>query len=262
MSTLPASEAPDQRAAARIDLGQFHGPLDLLLHLVRTGELDITGLPVVEVVRQCDEYLRLIESIDLEAAGDHLVMAATLVHMKSRRLLPPDPLAETEVEAAMDVVPGRLAGAIEELRRAAEQLQEREAAMELVFRRPSDRIKEFAGEQGIEADLYALVNAFQAILKRIGSEPLAGRITREKVSLMERVAWLIDLLNERRRVPFRSLFEGQEDRLSCILIFLALLEVLRLRVARAFQSHHQEDILVILAEELPPVEAEETRVDA
>jgi segregation and condensation protein A len=145
MGTLPASDASDQRAAARVELGQFSGPLDLLLHLVRTGELDITGLPVAEVVRQCDEYLRLIEAIDLESAGDHLVMAATLVHMKSRRLLPPDPLAEPEIEAALEVVPGRLAGAIEELRRAAEQLQEREAAMELVFRRPSDRVR--AGER-------------------------------------------------------------------------------------------------------------------
>jgi segregation and condensation protein A len=250
------------RGPARVTLQGFSGPLDVLLHLVRTGELDITGAPVVEVVRQCDEYLRLIEDLDLESAGDHLVMAATLVHMKSRRLLPPDPEAAAEDAAEAESLVPRLQNVVQELRRAAEQLQEREAAMELVYTRPPDRIAEFAAEQGIEADLYALVHAFQEIMKRLGSEPGERRITREKVSLMERVAWLVDTLNRERRISFRSLFEGLGDRLSCILTFLALLEVLRLRVARAFQSHHEADIMVVLAEEMPATVIEESTPDA
>ena len=239
------------RGPARVTLQGFSGPLDVLLHLVRTGELDITGAPVVEVVRQCDEYLRLIEDLDLESAGDHLVMVATLVHMKSRSLLPPDPEAAAEDSAEADSLVPRLQIVVQELRRAAEQLQEREAAMELVYTRPAAHVAEFAGEQGIEADLYALVNAFQTILKRLGEEPAGHRVTREAVSLMERVAWLVDRLQREKRIAFKTLFEGQDDRLGCILIFLALLEVLRLRVARAYQSHHQSDILVILAEEPP-----------
>jgi len=239
----------------RVDLGEFSGPLDLLLHLVRTGEIDITGLPVVDVVRQCDAHLQRIEGLDLESAGEHLVMAATLVHMKSRRLLPPDP-EESDAESEAPEVPERLTGAVQELRHAAEQLQEREAAMELVFTRPPVSVAEFAGEQGIEADLYSLVSAFQAILARLGAEPETLRITREQVSLMDRMTWLIDLLNRKRRVSFRSLFEGLADRLSLILTFLALLEILRLRIARAFQSHHQEDILVVLTDENPAAASE------
>ena len=251
--TPPVPEAGTADRFTRVALGEFSGPLDLLLHLVRTGEIDITGLPVLEVARQCDAYLLTIEGLDLETAGEHLVLAATLVHMKSRRLLPPDP---QEADAAIELpdLSERAAEAVQELRRAAEQLQEREAAMELVFRRPPGAVAEFAGEQGIEADLYSLVSAFQAILSRLGSEPETLRITREKVSLMDRMTWLIDLLQSRKRVAFRSLFEGLTDRLGFILTFLALLEVLRLRVARAFQSHHQEDILIVLADDAPAIE--------
>lgn len=262
MTAPPSGESTEGRAAARVTLTGFDGPLDALLHLVRTGELDITGLPVVEVVRQCDAYIRLVQEIDLDAAGDHLVMAATLVHMKSRHLLPPDPdLAVTE-EITDDELPGRLQIVVRELRQAAEQLQEREAAMELVYTRPAKTVEEFAGEQGIEADLYALVHAFQEILKRLGQEPEERRITRERVSLMERVTWLIDTLTRERRVSFRSLFAGLEDRLACILTFLALLEVLRLRVARAFQSHHQADIMVVLAEDDAKTLMERAPIDA
>jgi segregation and condensation protein A len=251
---LPAAgDGPDGPRGPRVVLADFNGPLDLLLHLVRTGGLDVSGLPVLEVVRQCDAYVRRIETLDLETAGDHLVMAATLVHMKSRALLPPDPEAIAAAAEDEDDTPSRLQGIVRELRRAAESLQEREAAMELVYSRPAERVAEFASEQGIEADLYALVNAFQGILARLGAKAEGERrITRERVSLMDRVTWLIDRLQKERRVAFRSLFDDLDDRLSCILTFLALLEVLRLRVARAFTSHRDEDLLVILSDEPPP----------
>jgi segregation and condensation protein A len=259
MSAPPttAGEGNEPSRAPRVVLADFNGPLDLLLHLVRTGGLDISGLPVLEVVRQCDAYLRTIETLDLEAAGDHLVMAATLLHMKSRALLPPDPEAIGPLLEEEDEGPSRLQGIVSELRRAAESLQEREAAMELVYARPAERVAEFASEQGIEADLYALVNAFQGILARLGARAeTERRITRERVSLMDRVTWLIDRLQKDRRIPFRALFEDLDERFDCILTFLALLEVLRLRVARAYQSHRDEDLLVILADEPAPLAAE------
>jgi segregation and condensation protein A len=260
MSGFPEPAPERTRLPARVVLRGFDGPLDLLLHLVRTGEIDVSGLPIVEVVRQCDAYIRLTEDLDLETAGDHLVLAATLIHMKSRSLLPPDPEA-AEAAPEEEDLPARLKGVVHELRRAAEQLQEREAAMELVYTRPAERVAEFAGEQGLEADLYSLVSAFQTILKRLGTETGERRITREKVSLMERVTWLIDTLTRERRIAFSALFQGETDRLGLILTFLALLEVLRLRVARAFQSHHQEDILIVLSEE-PGTTDEEIRPDA
>jgi segregation and condensation protein A len=241
---------------APIRIEGFSGPLDVLLHLARTGGIDLRGLPLVEVARQCDAYVRTLETADLEAAGDHLVMAATLVHLKSRLLLPAEPVETIAAEAEGDEIPARLAGIVQELKRAAEQLQEREAAMELVYTRPATVVAEFAGEEGIEADLYALVHAFQGILSRLSvADRESKRISREAMSLMERVTWLIDLLQRDRRVQFRALFEGLGDRLACILTFLALLEVLRLRVARAFASHEREDIVVILNEDREGAEA-------
>jgi segregation and condensation protein A len=246
---------------APIRVDGFSGPLDLLLHLARSGGIDLRGVPVVEVARQCDAYLRTLEAADLDAAGDHLVMAATLVHLKSRLLLPAEPVEAIAAEGEGEEIPARLAGLVQELRRAAEQLQEREAAMELVYTRPAAVVAEFAGEEGIEADLYALVHAFQGILSRLSTaDRETKRISREAMSLMERVTWLIDLLQRERRVQFRALFEGLADRLACILTFLALLEVLRLRVARAYASHEREDLVVILNEERPDADTGELPV--
>ena len=242
-----ASHPPHERPGlCRVQLEAFQGPLDVLLHLVRTDEIDITSVSINEIARQCDVYIGLIADLDLETAGENLVLAATLLHLKSRRLLPPttseDEMAGDDGLAEAGDGPGWRDG----MRLAAEELQEREAQMELVFTRPSERVAEFAGEEWIEADLYALLNAFQSILKRLGTETPAARITRERMTLVERIDWLLDRLNRDQRIGFRDLFTDIEDRMSCILTFLALLEVMRLRLVRAYESHHQEDILIVL----------------
>ncbi len=236
--------------ACRVRLDSFEGPLDLLVHLIRTEAIDIADVPLAIVARQYDHYLDLMRDLDLEAAGESLVLVAALIHMKSRRLLPPDPAqAAADLEAAdrdLERTPPDRQG----LREVAEHLQEREAVMELLYPRPAGAVAEYAGEQGIEADLFSLLRAFQAILKRIGDDP-AAHVTRERITLAERMNWLVEILQQERRVTFRALFVEVTDRLSCILTFLALLEVIRLRLVRAYQSHHQEDILIILADDAP-----------
>lgn len=230
-------------------LDNFQGPLDLLLHLIRTDAIDVTGLPVADLARQYDAYLDALGDPDPEAAGEALLMLATVVYMKSRRLLPADPAGEgvapedAEAPAADPAVPA--------LREAAEHLREREAVMELVYGRPGSVVAEYAGEEAIEADLYALLRAFRTILTRAASGE-EGRVSRERITLVERIHWLMETLQARRRVGFRDLFPEGADRLSLILTFLALLEVIRLRLARAFTSHHPDDIEIILAEEAPP----------
>jgi segregation and condensation protein A len=263
VSGEPLARTGDDDTPLHLRLAMFEGPLEMLLHLVRTGGIDVATLPLVEVARQCDEYLALLRMISLEAAGDHLVMTATLVHMKSRSLLPPDPAGMESPQEDPGLESGHGDRHLLVVRKAAEQLQEREAVMELLYSRPPDRVREFAGEQGIDADLYALLNAFQAILRRLGSDP-AARVTRERITLVDRISWLMDLLTRERRVGFRALFEEMADRLSCILTFLALLEVIRLRLVRAYVSHHQEDILIMLMEDQapPPAPVSGERADA
>jgi len=260
MSGAPRVIEPEGQTGWQVRLDSYQGPLEILLHLIRTGEVDPTGLPILEVARQYDAWLERARDVDMDLAGEYLVLAATLVHMKSRRLLPPDPAdAATEPPFEAMVAPPAAQG----MRRAAEHLQEREACMELVFARPAERVSEFASEQGIEADLSALLRAFQAILRRVGNDPTA-RVSRERITLVERINWLLETLQRERRVGFRNLFAAAEDRMSCILTFLALLELIRLRLVRAFQSHHQDDLLITLADEPsgPGGAAAQERTDA
>ena len=251
------SETPQPAGPGQVRLSSFQGPLDLLLHLIRSEEIDVTTIPVAEIARQYNEYLALVRDADPEASGDHVVGVATLIHMKSRRLLPPDPdgLADAGTTAADFTQPEDSAARGQVLRVATEHLQEREAIMEMVYLRPAASVSEYAGEQGIDADLFALLRAFRDILVRAGSE--AAPITRERITLVERINWLMETMQRERRINFRRLFLGLADRVSCILTFLALLEVIRLRLVRAYTSHHQEDILIVLADEAVPPAAEE-----
>src|SRR5439155_24659605 len=197
-----AEPAVGGRGEVRLD--SFQGPLEVLLHLIRIEEIDITALCLADVARQYNDYLELTRDLEPEAAGEHVVGVATLIHLKSRRLLPPDPVAATEdVVSPEEQAQAERAARAELLRGAAEHLQEREAVMELVYRRPATAIAEFAGEQGIDADLFTLLRAFREILRRVGSEETA-HISREHITLVERINWLMETMQRERRVHFRS----------------------------------------------------------
>jgi segregation and condensation protein A len=255
---------PDGRQAAvdatapprpgEVRLEAFQGPLEILLHLIRTEEIDVTTLPLAEIARQCNQALALTRDLEPGLAGDHVVGVATLIHLKSRRLLPPDPAAATdpavspEEQALFD-----RAERVQALRQVAEHLQEREAVMEMVYLRPRASIAEFAGEEEIDADLFTLLRAFREILRRVGTDERA-HLSRERITLVERIDWLLTTMRRERQVQFKALFSGLVDRVACILTFLALLEIIRLRLVRAHTSHHLEDILIILADDPPVVQ--------
>ena len=245
----PEPVAADLSTSGEVRLDVFRGPLEALLHLIRVEEIDVTTIPIAEIVRQYNEHLELSRAIEPETAGEHLVGVATLIHMKSRRLLPPDPasVAEAAVSPEEQAQFDRTSR-VEALREAAEHLQEREAVMELVYLRPQSAVAEYASEEGIDADLFALLRAFRDILRRVGSEE-TGHVVRERMTLVERITWLMETMQRERRMHFRALFQGIADRVACILTFLALLEVVRLRLVRAHVSHHREDILILLADE-------------
>jgi len=242
-----------------VRLDSFRGPLELLLHLIRTEEIDVTTLPIAKIARQYNDYLRLTRDVEPEDAGEHVVGVATLIYIKSRRLLPPDPGAAVEVFVPPEDQ-GRFNGAdrSDTLREVAEHLQEREAVMEMVYLRPTASVAEYAGEEGVDADLFALMRAFQEVLRRVGGGETA-HISRERITLVERIHWLMERMQRERRVHFQSLFSDLVDRVACILTFLALLEVIRLRLVRAHVSHHRKNILIVLAD--GPSPAPETGMD-
>lgn len=211
----------------------FEGPLDLLLHLIKQNQLDIYDIPIALVTEQYLEYIRIMKALDLTIAGEFLVMAATLMYIKSRMLLPAP--VEDEEEEGVDP-------RAELVERLVDYKRFKEAAFHLsqqpllgrdVFIRPAQEIEAEAGE--IEADLFHLIDALRELLKRQEMDDF-HEITLERITLREKIRELYERLHEvGEAVPFSELFVPLASRLELIITFLALLELIRSGMLRAYQ---------------------------
>ncbi len=255
-SRLPADPDPAPRDGRsdedyRVRVGGFEGPLDLLLHLVRINEVDIADIPIVEITSQYNAYLDLMRELNLEIAGEYLVMAATLMHIKSRTLLPVE--AAPEGEASCDP----RAELVEQLRdyqrfkQAAENLQAIDSVRSLVWTREGGPPPEFAGEELLVADLYDLVSAFRKLLGRLDEESRL-RLRRDDVSVADKIGWLTDLLEGSGPLDLLAVLSDVPDRLHRIAAFLAVLEMMRLRLIVAFQRELLGGIWIARREDLAP----------
>lgn len=219
----------------RVRAGQFDGPLDLLLHLVRINEVDITDIPIVEIARQYNEYLDRMRELNLEIAGEYLVMAATLVHIKSRILLPPDPSSAEEERS--DDPRADLAQQILDYQRykqAAENLQALDSVRSLIWTRDGSVPEEFAGEQMLAVDLFDMIAAFRKLMERLGEEARI-QLARDEISVADKIGWLTGLLEEKRSIKLLELLSALPTRIDRIATFLAMLEMVRLRLVSAYQ---------------------------
>jgi segregation and condensation protein A len=237
MTNLP-EEFESTVGAYPIKLRNFEGPLDLLIHLIKKNEVSIYDIPISLVTAQYLEYLELMRELDLDVAGEFLVMAATLIQIKSRMLIPrPDP-EQQEEEDPRDALVRRLVEH-ERFRAAAELLHERETLREAQWARPDARVAGIAGEAAeepeLEVDLFSLMAAFRAVVERARRRPKVD-LPPEQISIEERIEQLIRRLSETEACGFEDLFEGQTRRAELIVTFLALLEMIRLRLVRIFQA--------------------------
>ncbi|HEU5179591.1 MAG TPA: segregation/condensation protein A [Candidatus Polarisedimenticolia bacterium] len=243
----------------RVRLTAFEGPLDLLLHLIRVNEIDLFNIPIVSITRQYNETLDLMRELNLEVAGEYLVMAATLLHIKSKMLLPPDP--EAAVSGPSDPR-AELVRQLEEYRRYREvalALGQAEFEQNRTWSRPASLVTGFEGEAAVVADLFSLLGAFKRILDTLSrQEQLA--LKRERISLLDRIHWVLDRLREMRRAPFSSLFEPGASRADLIVTFLALLELIRLQVIGAAQDVRFGEIEIVLLEEPDQIRIDAERV--
>jgi segregation and condensation protein A len=211
----------------------FEGPLDLLLHLIKQNQLDIYDIPIALVTEQYLEYIRIMKALDLTIAGEFLVMAATLMYIKSRMLLPA-PLEDEEEEGEDPRA--------ELVQRLVEYKRFKEAALHLshqpllgrdVFIRPAQEIEAEAGE--IEADLFHLIDALRELLKHQKVEDF-HEVTLERITLREKIRELYERLQGiEEAVPFSELFASLASRVELIITFLALLELIRSGMVRAYQ---------------------------
>jgi segregation and condensation protein A len=220
-----------------VKLQNFEGPLDLLLHLIKQNEMEIYDIEIAVITRQYLEYLEILTELNLDVAGEFLVMAATLIHIKSRMLLPrPDPSQEQPDEDPREALVRRLVEH-QRFKAAAELLHEKEIQRSAQWGRPDDRIAEVVGEPPepeIEADLFSLITAFRQVLERARHRPHVP-LPPEQISIETRIEQLMARLSETEACGFDELFADTDSRSGLIVTFLALLEMIRLRRARVFQ---------------------------
>jgi segregation and condensation protein A len=234
-----------------VHLDKFDGPMDLLLHLIRKNELDICDISIAVITRQYLDYIKLMKDLNLEVAGDFLVMAATLLQIKSRMLLPVDEPEEGEVEETDPRA--------ELIRRLMEYQQYKEAGMvigarallgrEVFVRTCVDPLLSAArNEEGpLEVSLFELVDAFRVLLDRIPAEHFHDVAAAETFSIADCINEILSLLQERDTVQFDELVRDDFTRERVIVTFLALLELCRLKLIRIFQNGPQASIWFVPA---------------
>jgi segregation and condensation protein A len=223
-----------------VKLQGFEGPLDLLLHLIKKNEVSIHDIPIALITAQYLEAIELIEELNLDVAGDFLVLAATLIHIKSRMLLPrPETAAgdESLEEDPRDALVRRLLEH-QKFKAAASLLHEREQLRAAQWLRPDGRIAEIAGEpfeRELEVDLFSLLTAFQAVVQRAMHRPKV-LLPPEQIPVEVRIEQLLARLSETEACGFDELFADVHSRSGLIVTFLALLEMIRLKLVRVFQA--------------------------
>jgi segregation and condensation protein A len=222
-----------------VRLVNFEGPLDLLLHLIKRHELSIYDIPITLITTQYIEYIDLMQEMNLDVAGEFLVMAATLIHIKSRMLLPrPDPAQEDPEEDPREALMRRLLEH-QKFKAAAELLHERETLRSAQWTRPDGPITEMVGEAPepeIEIDLFSLITAFKNVVERSKARPKVY-LPGEQIPIEDRIEELMSRLSETEACGFEDLFEDIQTRAGLVVTFLAILEMIRLKLIRVFQTN-------------------------
>ncbi|KWT75005.1 segregation and condensation protein A [Candidatus Magnetominusculus xianensis] len=230
---------PGGEAAYKIKLDVFEGPLDLLLSLINKNKIDIYDIPIAFITGQYLEYLTIMKDLNIDIAGEFIVMAATLIHIKSKMLLPAEErVGQEEEEDPRAELVQRLIE-YQSYKEAAFSLKEKEAVWENIFSKEPEWELETSKTQQqpylINIDLYDLVKALQCVIDK---KPFAVRsITKEHLTIKDKIAIITERLEfEKEKILFDSLFTDAATKVEVIITFLALLEILRLGLAYAYQD--------------------------
>jgi len=236
-----------------VKLEIFEGPLDLLLHLVRKQEMDIRDIPIAKIADEYLAYLDVLKELDLNVAGEFLLMASTLVYLKSRIMIPRELLQHTEEADGEEEDPQevfyREVEEYQRFREAARRLAEKRLHQDSLWPRggPPAEVDE-DGEPYLEVTLFDLVEAFKEIRERLEAQPAGMRIERKRTSIGEMVKLLADRLRGTRSLDFHEIFQAREGgmmgRGMLVATFLAILELMRLQVIRVLQRKRFETLRV------------------
>ena len=234
--------------AYKIQLNVFEGPLDLLLYLVKKTEVDVHDIPIVEITDQYLKYLELMKTLDLDIAGEFLWMAANLIYIKSKMLLPPEERPAEEEEENLDPRSELIRQLLEykRFKEAADELQALEEKRRLFF--PKEAV---SGDEDQNSSLnlgnvglFDLLNAFALVLQKLHVRDDLDKIFKEEVSVEEKISYIESTLQTQKSMAFEELFRGAASRMEVVVTFLALLELIRLKKILAKQSLNFGNILI------------------
>ncbi len=228
-------------AEYKVKFEVFEGPLDLLLYLIKKEEVDIYDVNLTDLATQFIEYIDMMRLLDLEVAGEFLVMASTLMYIKSRELLPLEQQVQVEGEDDGEDPRWELIRQLVEYKKfkdAATQLQALEARQENVFPRLPGKpeLAQEAPRVKPEVSLFDLLNAVSAILKRVNQRDDSRDVFEDKWTVSEKIEQIMKALTEKGRLIFSELFAGATSRTEVVVTFLAMLELIRLRQLTAVQG--------------------------
>jgi len=213
----------------------FEGPMDLMIHLIRKNDLDIYDIPIALITDQYLQYLELMQAMNIDYAGDFLLMASTLTQIKSRMLLPTHD-DENEEEDPLQEITRPLLEYLR-MKSAADQLIERNLLGENTFvRNPNrDEFLTSPDDEFIKIGLFELIDAFQKILERI---PDGHRVelTADEISVKDKISQIVEILEAKASITFLELFSDNPDKHEVIITFLAILEMVKLTLIRIIQN--------------------------
>ena len=219
----------------------FEGPMDLLVHLIKKNEVDIYDIPIALITKQYLDYIQWLKSMNIELAGDFVVMAATLTQVKSKMLLPATKDDEDDEDPMQEIT--RPLMEYLQLKSAADDLAGRTLLGKDTFTKGHDD-EDFLIDQGedmIKIGLFELIDAFQKILKNISSDHLVD-LTAESISVKDRISEIVDIFEKQNSVTFNELFSLKADKSDVIVTFLAILEMVKLNLVKMAQ-HVQTGII-------------------
>jgi len=222
----------------KIKLEIFEGPLDLLLYLVKKDHLNIYDIPIAKVTEQYLQYINLMQLLDLNIAGEFLVMAATLMQIKSKMLLPAEesPTEEEQEDPREELVRRLLE--YEKFKEIAESLRQKETDQKEIFKRPKVEVeKEILDNKEVyfEASIFDLINAFSAALKDVPKE-VFYEVIKDEFTIEEKIHQILHLLLVTESVRISELFSKAKNKIEIIVTFLAILELVRMKEIVARQS--------------------------
>lgn len=235
---------PEEGAPYTVRLEAFEGPLDLLLHLIQKNEMDIFNIPIALITGQYLDYLKWMKTLNLDIAGDYLLMASTLLHIKSKMLLPqPEGEEEEEEEDPRAELVRRLIE-YQKYKTAATELAGRPILNRDVFVRLASAAEEAPQEERIEANLFDLIDALRKALEKAKDETF-HHVVLDKLTVEDKVREILLLLQqEKRSMPFHLLFPEQAPARVIVLTFLAILELVKTKWIRVFQAAPFETIRI------------------